>query len=144
LIRFAPMVAPVMHDVNVFMHYFFVPNHLVWKNFEAFMSPPEADSILPAAPVLGSVGSQTDGKKNLLDYFGIGSSDGTVRLGDVSAIPFAAYNLIYNEYYRDQNLIDPLPFELSDGSNSDIHAQLLLPRFRSWMHDYFTSALPYA
>lgn len=144
LIRFAPLVAPVMHDINVFMHYFFVPNRIVWSGFEDFMSPPKADSLPPAAPVLGDEGTAIQFFNGSLgDYLGAPTHN-PVNGNDISAIPFAAYQAIYNEYYRDQNLIDEIPYKLSDGDNNATFAPLTAIRKRSWMHDYFTSSLSFA
>jgi hypothetical protein len=61
---------------------------------------------------------------------------------NLSALPFAAYNKIYNEYYRDQNLISAIDDELIDGQNNQ--TAFLITRKRAWEHDYFTAALPFA
>jgi len=150
LIRFAPLIAPVMHRFNVTMHYFFVPNRLVWENWEEWITSGN-DVSRPVHPYINfdgtQVANQTPG--SLADYLGVTPNWLTTETGTekVSAIPFAAYQCIYNEYYRDQNLIAPLVQQqqmyLTDGDNSG--STMLLPlRNRAWEHDYFTSALPFA
>lgn len=63
----------------------------------------------------------------------------------INALPFAAYQMIYNEYYRDQNQIADINFYLDNGDNSGAnHGTLTALRTRAWEHDYFTSALPWA
>lgn len=138
LIRFSPLVAPVMHNIRVFTHYFFVPNRITWENWEAFISPdlvkdtppewPYINFLTPVAP--GSVG----------DYFGLPTD--VTGVGKVSALPFAAYNMIYNEYYRDQNLQPEIDYQLSNGRN--FGSQHPIVQRRAWQHDYFTAALPFA
>lgn len=140
LLRFSPLVAPVMHKVDVYTHFFFVPNRLVWNNWEDFITNTKegTPATLPVAPFLSGV-NVTAG--SLADHLGLpippsGSID------KVSAIPFAAYQMIYNEYYRDQNLIAPVDYKLTDGLNQT--GTLANLRMRAWEHDYFTSALPWA
>lgn len=141
LLRFAPMLAPIMHEVNVYTHFFYVPNRILWDNWEDFITGGEDGQSTPQFPNLAFTGQIPNG--SLADYYGIPSNlNQTGAL--VSAIPFAGYNKIYNEYYRDQNLIDPKPDELSDGNNSSLNSTFLSePYNRAWQHDYFTSALPW-
>lgn len=140
LIRFAPLIAPVMHRMDVTMHYFFVPNRLVWSNWEAFIT---GDGT-PDPPTVGMNGTLTADELRFVDYMGVapfGSTSGGNATA-INAIPFAAYQMIYNEYYRDQNLITAVNDTLVDGNNSGLN--LLDLRLRSWEHDYFTSSLPFA
>lgn len=144
LIRFAPLIAPVMHSIAVYTHYFFVPNRLVWDNWENFITnsnganPPSSSRALPSAPphwsgITFPVGS-------LGDYLGLPTD---APIDWVSPIPHAAYQCIYNEYYRDQNLEQEVDYKLSDGLGGGDDRYLEL-RTRAWQHDYFTSALPFA
>lgn len=148
LIRFAPLIAPVMHNITCFTHYFFVPNRIVWSNWEDFISPDLSKTAPPAWPYFSLTRGHVNSYKNTLwDYFGlpVGKSGETGSFPNVSAIPFAAYQAIYNEYYRDQNLISEVPYQLVNGSNpTGVSAGFLTMRKRAWMHDYFTSALPFA
>jgi len=148
LVRFAPMVSPVMHSIRVFTHYFFVPNRIVWDNWEAFISPDLSKDMPPAWPTLRFSNENTFEVGSLGDYFGLPTGV-PVDTGTVSAIPFAGYNKIYNEYYRDQNLQVPLAESLEDGAVNgfanahNVHDYGTLMN-RAWQHDYFTSALPFA
>lgn len=143
LIRMMPMIAPVMHRINVYMHYFFVPYRLLWDNYEKFMVGEEVAGNVPAHPYFNiSAGNLVT---NLHQYFGIPSpaNAGNTGFEKVSAFPWAAYQFIYNEYYRDQNLIpDEVPYKLADGENG--YSSFRDMRRRAWEHDYFTSALPFA
>lgn len=166
LVRLAPLVAPMMHRVNVFTHYFFVPNRLVWNQWEDFITKGVDGSDSPSFPVVRLTGvlnnataHQYFGDGSLWDYLGLPSlnqiGNGVFQVQspngvkaplnyDVSSLPFRAYQLIYNEYYRDQNLTSEV--EISrDGGYSDIFAStsILSLRHRAWEKDYFTSALPW-
>lgn len=145
LVRFQPLVAPVMHRFDVSIHYFFVPNRIVWENWENYITntPVGSPAALPAFPTV-EISDVNANWNPLCDYLGVppppvGSPDAEV----VSAIPFAAYQKIYNEYYRDQNLITPGTDSLVDGDNT-AEPDLLFLRHRAWEHDYFTSCLPFA
>lgn len=139
LLRFAPLVAPMMHRCNVYMHYFFVPNRILWPNWESFIT-----KGIGSAPYL-VIKKDGSNYTDLMDYFGIPNPGQSTANNDanVSALPFAAYNKIYNEYYRDQNLIDELTAELHDGSHSDGEIEVVVQN-RCWEHDYFTGSLPFA
>lgn len=147
LIRFAPLVAPVMHNISVFTHYFFVPNRILWDNWEDFISPDLSKEVPPTRPVIQTTGTSTLTEKgSLWDYFGLPVSPAGGDFGgnlNVSALPFAAYQAIYNEYYRDQNLQNEVDYKLSNAYQPQ-NTPFLTLRKRAWMHDYFTSALPFA
>lgn len=148
LFRFAPMLAPIMHRVKAYTHFFFVPNRLLWANWEKFITRSSdgkviPDDDLPVWPYLDvSNSSSFFGIGTLMDYLGLpvtGSS-----MPSISALPFSAYQCVYDSYYRDENLVDPVSYLLSDGLNNPSAQSLMVLRRRSWMHDYFTSALPFA
>jgi hypothetical protein len=141
LIRFAPMIAPVMHRMDVTMHYFFVPNRITWPNWEKFIT--DANSGL-VAPYLEYPYQTPSAATKFLDYMGVPPNTtlgGTTQ--NISALPMAAYQCIYNEYYRDQNLIAPVDYKLNDGLQLT-PSRLVQLRKRAWEHDYFTAALPFA
>lgn len=168
LVRLAPLVAPMMHRVNVFTHYFFVPNRLVWNQWEDFITKGVDGEDVPIFPKI-TLGQTTAAfllnqgyfnDSTLWDYLGlpsiksIGTTNGrspspnSVAVPDqfqVSALPFRAYQMIYNEYYRDQNLTDEIAISLDSGNISDQNSlvDLLSLRRRAWEKDYFTSALPW-
>jgi hypothetical protein len=141
LIRFQPLIAPVMHRMDVTMHYFFVPNRLVWEHWEDFITQTPVGGELPAAPfIYAGYANYFD----IFDYFGIARPlPGQMTSEKVSALPLAAYQFIYNEYYRDQNLINAVDYKLSDGDNTGMTSLYNL-RKRAWEHDYLTSCLPWA
>lgn len=166
LVRLAPLVAPMMHRVNVYTHYFFVPNRLVWNQWEDFITKGVDGEDAPVLPFLELqdhlVTTEADfrwyfGDSTLWDYLGLPTVKGIgskVHQGivngvhfpngfRVSALPFRAYQLIYNEYYRDQNLTEAVPLNLGSGSDNKNVANLIALRRRSWEKDYFTSALPW-
>lgn len=140
LVRMAPMVSPVMHHIDVTHHYFFVPHRLLWDHWEQYVTNTKITGFIPAFPTI-EMNSLTWGK--LADYLGIPEPlPGSAEL--VSALPFAAFQMIYNEYYRDQNLIPEVTYKVTDGNNFGINTELQTSRKRAWEHDYFTSALPTA
>lgn len=143
MVRLAPMVAPPMHRSDVYIHYFFVPNRLIWPNWEKFITMQPTGIEPPNFPTIkmGDTGS-TGVYGPLCDHLGIPTPIGTWE-EDVNAMPFAAYQFVYNEFYRDQNLIDPVVYQLTDGDNTG-NSDLWQLRKRAWSHDYFTSALPWA
>jgi hypothetical protein len=140
LLRFAPMIAPIMHKASVYTHFFFVPNRILWSNWESFITGGEDGLADPTFPYFEPNGDNAQiNAGDLADYMGlpIGDISGT----QYNALPFAAYSKIYNDYYRDQNLIQPLDDVLNDGYNVfNIFKEIQL---RAWQHDYFTSALPF-
>ena len=136
LLRFAPMLAPIMHQTSVYIHYFFVPNRIIWDNWEDFITGGEDGTANPAFPVFNNLGSVSEG--SLFDYLGLPTG---TSIGDVNALPTMAYNKIYNECYRDQNLATKITDKAVDGNNSAVG--LFNLQKRAWQHDYFTSALPW-
>lgn len=149
LIRFQPLAAPIMHEISATVHYFFVPYRLLWDKWEEFIvqgdTPPLPLSI-PKCVVTPS---------NLLkgtpwDYFGMPFFDGVVPGSVVAqscpiAFPFLAYNKIWNEYYRDENLQDEVRDTIitSESSIFPIVDSEIEIRYRNWKKDYFTAALPF-
>lgn len=144
LVRFAPLVAPVMHRINVFMHYFFVPTRLLWPGWEDFITQQPYDGVPPTHPYMVYDNTITTEQVSDISYFGLPKASGPITGVNINPFPFAAYQMIYNEYYRDQNLIPEVDFELADGDNTSKKADLWKIRYRAWEHDYFTSALPFA
>lgn len=152
IIRFAPMIAPVMHRMDVTMHYFFVPNRILWDNWENFITNSAnaggtgAEYVAPfikCEDFSPAYAGAYPTAARLGDYMGIPPApNGTTTV--INALPFAAYQCIYNEYYRDQNLISPINWKLGDGEVISNRGDLLTLRNRAWEHDYFTASLPFA
>lgn len=139
LLRMQPLIAPVMHKIDVYTHFFFVPNRILWSGWEDFITDKQPN---PAFPYLADL-PVTRG--SLADYLGLPlTSPDSAGIDKCSALPFAAYAAIYNEYYRDQNLIPEIDYKLSDGNNSSKLSSIGVLRRRAWQHDYFTAALPFA
>nr|QJB20381.1 MAG: major capsid protein [Microvirus sp.] len=146
LLRMAPMLSPVMHRVNCYTHFFFVPSRLVWDEFKDFITGGPAGTSAPVMPYFnlsGALKADLLANGTLADYMNIAT--GAVNNADVyslNALPFRAYQLIYNEYYLDQNLQTPVNISKSSGLDSSSTANMTL-RTRCWEKDYFTSALPW-
>ena len=133
--RLATPLHPIMDNMFLETFFFFVPNRLVWDNWQKFNGEQEnpGDSTDYVVPTL-SLTNPVEG--SLPDYFGIPTRVAT----EVSALPFRAYNLIYNEWFRDENLIDSVDVPKGDGP--DVPGSYGLWR-RGKRHDYFTSCLPW-
>lgn len=136
LLRLTTPKVPFMDGLYISFQFFFVPNRLVWDHWVNMMGErknPE-DSIDFLTPTIDITNAQNG---TLTDYFGLPTNvSGTYK---VSALPFRAYNLIFNEWYRDQNLQDSLPVPTGDGPDKMSDYKLMR---RAKYHDYFTSALP--
>lgn len=134
LVRLSPILAPIMHRINVFTHFFFCPNRLAWNEWESFITGGEDGYNASVAPTI-TINGLTTG--TLGDYLGLPLGTANV---DVSALPFRCIAKIYNEWYRDQNLQVPKAISYNSGPDATTSTALLL---RNWEKDYFTSALPW-
>lgn len=147
MIRLAPMLAPIMHEINVTTHFFFVPNRLLWDEWEDFITGGPDGTLSPAFPVVTNLSDHPTKLGSLANHLGLPDMTNWEESNmQVSHLPFRAYNLIWNEFYRDQNLSAPLDIhtELS-GSVSDQYPNAFYElKNRCWEKDYFTSALPFA
>jgi len=137
LVRAAPLLSPVMHPVTVRIHHWFVPHRIVWEDWEDFITGgPDGmdDSVFPTIAMPASVGAAVG---SLADYLGIPT--GVADLA-VSALPFRGYAMIFNEWYRDQDLVTPLTIDITSGVDSTTNVTL---QNCAWEKDYFTSARPW-
>lgn len=144
-LRAMPMGAPLMHRVNIYTHFFFVPNRLVWDNWKTFITGGEDGTEEPVFPTVDVARFRdTNRPGSLADHLGVQYQYNTNSVNPnqlrVNALPFRAYNLIWNEYYRDQNLQDEIEISKADGLDTTTPLFLLN---RNWEKDYFTSALPW-
>jgi len=132
-------IVPIMDNMFMDFFFFFVPNRLVWDQFQLFMGEQKnpGDSTDYVVPTVQS--DITDGFAigSLADYFGLPT--GVPGL-TVNALPFRGYNLIFDEWFRDENLVDSVKVEHDEGPD-DITSYNLLKRGKR--HDYFTSCLPW-
>lgn len=151
IVKLQPILAPIMHRVNVHAHFFFVPNRLIWKDFEDFITGGPDGDLAPNFPkITGDVPglSPIFTINSLADYLGYPVTRLVGQEGEtppISQLPFRAYQLIYNEYYRDQTLQDKvsIPLDSVDLDESQVF-ELCKLRKRCWEKDYFTSCLPNA
>lgn len=143
LIRFGPMIAPVMHRFDVSMHYFFVPNRILWDSWEDFIGNIKTGGLLPSFPTVQYDDSTNADAVRLLSYLGAPKPVIGANPEVISAFPLSAFQAIYHEFFRDQNLVPEFNYKLVDGDNT-ANVELFKLRRRAWEHDYFTSALPFA
>lgn len=130
-------IVPFMDNLYLDTFFFYVPTRLLWnhwKNFNGEQKNP-GDSVDFIIPTFKK--GTTFTADSLGDHFGLPTG---VALDNVNCLPFRAYNLIYNEWFRDENLINSVFFDDGDGTD-DIANYKLLKRCKR--HDYFTSALPW-
>lgn len=150
LVRLAPMLAPVMHRIDVFVHYFYVPYRILWENAESFFTGGEDGTTTETVPTItySSANQTRFDKSKLMDYLGIPPTAATVTQDMVLlAFPPAAYYKIYDEYYRNINLESAFDWTLTNGDNTAAFNLLSASgncRSRNLEPDYFISALPVA
>ncbi|MEM2002789.1 MAG: major capsid protein [Candidatus Methanomethylicaceae archaeon] len=147
--RLATPLKPIMDNMYLDIHFFFVPYRLVWDNWAKFMGErpdPDFDPNTLSLPQLELVRSNTKPSSSGFDishYFGlpyVANAGGTTL--SVNALPFRAYNMIWNEWYRDQNLQTRRSLVTDDGPDTTVETPISLAA-RGKRHDYFTSCLPW-
>ena len=133
--RLATPIAPFMDNVRIDYHFFFVPYRLVWSNFKKFMGEKEFndDTIFYLPTITAPAGGFAE--ESLFDYFGLPTKVAGI---EVQALPIRAYNLIWSEWYRDQNTQNSAVQQTDDGPDDPLQYVLLK---RNKRHDYFTGAL---
>jgi len=144
LCRLSTPIFPYMDNVYMDIHFFFVPNRLVWEHWEQFQgaqdNPPDTFTDYEVPSLDDATHAAGFASDSLYDYFGL--PIGVANIPQTSmpiALPFRAYRKIWNEWYRDENSQDPLPVDLSDGPDTTAYTLLL----RNRRKDYFTSCLPW-
>lgn len=150
VVRLQPMLAPIMHRIDVYTHFFFVPTRLLWKDWEMFVTggkygndSPNKDGSNPY--VKPFVVLKSPDKHDLSSYFGLPCvqnypdqtkyDPGTFK---VDAMPFRAMALIWNEWYRDEILQDEIEISDEGGEDTTINTKTLYSR--NWERDRYTSA----
>jgi len=145
VIRFQAMIAPPLHQVNATIHYFFVPNRLVWdkigssgNDWESFITGGVSGTNAAVVP-RWNVGAGNHDIGSLWDYFGLpcwsAANSFTTAYPDAIVpidFPKRAYNLIWNEYFRDETLQTEVDITTSEAV-----------LYRNWTKDFFTSSLPW-
>lgn len=137
LVRASPQLAPVMHRVDVRLHHWFVPHRLVWDDWENFITGgPNGNnaSVFPTITIGGGSGAAVG---SLADYLGVPTGVNNIV---VSALPFRGYALIWNNWYRDQDLETALTIDTTDGADTTTNTTM---KNCAWEKDYFTSARPW-
>lgn len=143
--RLSTPIFPLMDNLHLDTFFFFVPNRLVWEHWANFMgeqaNPDDTTSYTVPFAVWGVPGASTAWPANSIgDYYGLPIEGQAPRIGAM-ALPFRMYNLIYNEWFRDQNLVDRAVVKLDDTPDD---ASVLYPlRRRAKRPDYFTTCLPW-
>lgn len=154
-LKFAPLLYPIMHKIDATVHFFYVPNRILWNNWEKFLAGEDYHPLYFQGDdtILFTVE-----ESSIFDYMGLPL---TTNLKEkISAFPYLAMLSIYNQYYQDQNNDDLYQayrdaLELFASMNGKIAATDFDPAFtnyseisglsrRAWQHDYFTSALQWA
>lgn len=134
-IRAQPMVAPLMHEVKFYTQYWFVPNRIIWDDWEQFITGGGDLTAAPAFPVL-KAGTKFE-VGSLGDYFGFPTG---VDVGGISVLPFRAYAEIWNTRYRDEDLQSEIGISYDSGDDNTTSLKLMSP---SWKRDYFTTSRPF-
>lgn len=135
--RLATPIVPFMDNLYLETFFFFVPNRLVWDNWQKFNGE-QKNPKDPTDFLIPTVSGTNVENQTLWDYFGLPTN--VAKTLKVNALPFRAYNLIFNEWFRDENLQNSL--EVPTGDGPDKLSDYNLVR-RGKRHDYFTSCLPW-
>lgn len=135
----SPLSYPIMDNQKIEIHHFFVPHRLVWDNFQKFMGERDDPDdttvfVVPTIPTPAATGVVAG---TLLDYIGVMIN---VADKDVSALYTRSYNKIFNDWYKDQNIMDSAVLDKDDGPDDPTDYVI---RKRCKYHDYFTSCLPW-
>ena len=167
VVRMQPLVAPIMDNLYLDIYWFFVPNRLVWEHWKNFCGESTTNAWIPKVEysipkvkgVVSSNAQHTATDKwlpgDIADYMGIPVSSSDVAVSrdeflEVNALPFRGYALIWNEFFRDQNLQDTIPIDIGDIGGTVDNSESLGNRICQGSgilkackyHDYFTSCLP--
>lgn len=151
VVRMQTLITPVMDNIYLDTYYFFVPNRLVWEHWKNFNGENTASAWIPQTeyevPQITAPASTGWNVGTIADYFGIPT--GVPGLS-VNALPFRAYALICNEWFRDQNVQQPLSIPVADATVAGVNSDTFVtdvakggaPYIASKYRDYFTSCLP--
>lgn len=141
-VRMSTPLFPLYSEQRVDVHWFYCPNRLLWTNWQRFMGAQDnpSSSITYTIPQISSTGNGFV-VGGVGDYLGLPTVGQPTAPLTVSALPFRMYNLVYNQWYRDENLINSATQVNTDGPDAEGSYAL---RVRAKLHDYFTSCLPWA
>lgn len=154
LVKLAPMVAPIFQRMTMYVHYFFVPNRLLWKDWELFITAGPAGNSAPVPPwvdvedLLEAAQSYLAGGK-IGDYLGLPPIPDSATTWDevkLHLMPFAAWYKVWYDFYRDRNFqadSNTLPLASGEIGLGAISSVFWNPQYRAWPKDIFTSSLPW-
>ncbi len=150
VVRLQTLLTPLMDNIYLDTYYFFVPNRLVWEHWKQFNGENTESAWLPSTEYeVPQITAPEDGWQvgTIADYLGIPTG---VSGLSVNALPFRAYALVMNEWFRDENLTDPLVVPTDDATVVGVNTGAYIsdvakggkPFVAAKYHDYFTSCLP--
>lgn len=166
LVRLAPLLAPIYDQIHMFVHFYFVPNRLLWEEWETFITggrlgvgiEPNEAPIPPFCHIRDLIGMNVGtgaAKSSLADYLGVpifqdlpGYVEADYTDIPMDVMPFLAYSRCWYDYYRDRNfvadtiLVFPVQSDFID-PGAGINPNYFTVQTRNYEHDYFTSALPF-
>lgn len=150
VVRMQTLLTPVMDNIYLDTYYFFVPDRIVWSHWKQFMGENTESAWIPQTEyevpqITAPAGGWSEG--TIADYMGVPTK---VENLSVNALPFRGYALIMNEWFRDENLSDPLNIPLDDATVQGVNTGTFvtdvakggLPYKAAKYHDYFSSATP--
>ena len=139
LIRTQPLLAPVMHEVDIDIHAYFVPDRRVFDGSEDFQSGGEDGADTTVAPYMNAPATTGYAEGSLADFYGLPTGVPDYKH---DAKPMRGYGLIWNYHYRDSQLQSPVAISIADGSGGEdttTNRDILRP---AWKRDYFTKCRP--
>lgn len=150
IVRLQTLLRPIMDNIYLDTYYFFVPNRLVWQHWQEFCGENNQSAWIPKTEYsIPQLKAPTGGWNvgTLADYFSIPTG---IEGLSVNALPFRAYALIMDQWFRDENLTDPLLIPDGDAESQGVNTGNYindtalggLPFKAAKYHDYFTSCLP--
>lgn len=138
--RIATAIVPVMDNLILESFFFFVPNRILWSNWERFMGEQNSPSDSTDFVTPQVVPTWNDVTGTIYDWMGITMNGVVAGSISVNALPFRAYNLIWNDWFRDEDLQTPLTVNMGDGPDTVSDYAI---RRRGKRHDYFTTGRPW-
>lgn len=132
--RLSPLAAPIMHPVHCHIHHYFVPYRIIWEDFTNFITGGEDFDDASVVPTIDFAGSPVT-KGSLANHLGLPVG----FAGKAEAFKFRAYNMIYNEIYRDDQLQNEVAFSIEGGPDTATETNILNV---NWNKDYFVGARP--
>ncbi len=145
----APFIRPIMDNLFIDIRYFFVPNRLVYDKWPEVMGENKTSAWAPDSYAEVPTVNGTISTGSVADYMGLKNASTETTAIRVSRLPFRAFGLIYDEWFRDENLQQPMLINKSDIDNTSLNNKSwapnniygMLPKVNK-LHDYFTSCLP--